>query len=103
MLPATAASPSLRPTGRLGSEPAPAWEKLTGPLPVAVHSVLGIGIRTTIGVPDRNLPVAATLIVVDAVTASSRTCVSGVAWAAAIDTQTREGIALCPALRIPRS
>ena len=50
--PATGTTLSSTPTGRPGSVPGPAWEKLTGPAPVTVQVVSGIGIVTTIGVPE---------------------------------------------------
>ena len=72
-------------------------------MPAAVHVVFGIGIVTTIGVPETKAPAALTLIVVEAVTLSSRTCVAGLALAAAMASHTRDGIWFRPALKMPRS
>ena len=95
MLPLTGTTLSLRPTGRLGSVPGPACENVTGPLAATVQVVSGIGIVTTIGVPETKfLSGPSTAMVVDAVTLSSRTCVAGTALVAASATQTRDGIAL---------
>ena len=69
---------------------------MTGPSAATVHVVSGIGIVTTIGVPETNsLPSPPlTVIVVEAMTLSSRTCVAGVAFVAAIAIQTFDGTSL---------
>ena len=73
------------------------------PSPSSVQVVLGIGIVTTIGVPETKAPPALTPDRVDAVTLSARTCVEGVAFVAATAIQTFEGMALYPARKIPSS
>ena len=52
MLPLTGTTLSSTPTGRLGSVPGPACANVTGPLAATVQVVSGIGIVTSIGVPE---------------------------------------------------